>query len=214
MEIGALFDLSIWSKNHFHSTNAGARMPELSQRALELSCQPSCQSMPKKNERLLPTSPYHLDFFDDIYVPAHLMPNPSHSEPDPENKKVVRWIWEFDGENYPIDGVDEIRFRVQSVSYPSVPIDQERESKPFAPMVITVSYLLYLHPCLSYSSSISFEFCKIFGEDAELLEFIFMLRLMPMAWVPFHGGYRIIGSSLFESRFGPLKLKLRMVDVG
>ncbi|KAM7515297.1 hypothetical protein LguiA_004880 [Lonicera macranthoides] len=80
-----------------------------------------------------------LGFFDDIYVPAHLMPNPSHSEPDPENKKLVRWIWEFDGENYPIDGVDEIRFRVQSVSYPSVPIEPERESKPFAPMVITAS---------------------------------------------------------------------------
>ncbi|KAM7496045.1 hypothetical protein LguiA_020459 [Lonicera macranthoides] len=78
-------------------------------------------------------------FFDDIYVPAHLMPNPSHSEPDPENKKVVRWIWEFDGENYPIDGVDEIRFRVQSVSFPSVPTEQERESKPFAPMLITAS---------------------------------------------------------------------------
>lgn len=68
-----------------------------------------------------------LGFFDDIYVPVHLMPNPSHSEPDPENKEQIRWIWEFGEENYPIDGIDEIRFRVQSINYPSIPVEQEKE---------------------------------------------------------------------------------------
>uniref|UniRef100_A0A5B7AEG5 DNA-directed RNA polymerase subunit n=1 Tax=Davidia involucrata TaxID=16924 RepID=A0A5B7AEG5_DAVIN len=80
-----------------------------------------------------------LGFFYDIYVPVHLMPIPSHSEPDPENKNQVRWIWEFGGDNYPIDGIDEIRFRVQSVNYPPIPVEQEEEAKPFAPMVVTGS---------------------------------------------------------------------------
>lgn len=78
-----------------------------------------------------------LGFFNDIYVPPPLMPSPSRSEPDPENKNQVRWIWQFEGQDeYPIDGVDEIRFQVHSVSYPSVPLEQEKDSKPFAPMVI------------------------------------------------------------------------------
>lgn len=80
-----------------------------------------------------------LGFFDDIYVPQPLLPNPSVSEPDPVNKNQVRWIWKFNDENYTIDGVDEIRFRVLNVSFPSIPIEQEKDSKPFAPMVITGS---------------------------------------------------------------------------
>lgn len=32
-----------------------------------------------------------------------------------------------------------IRFRVQSVNYPSIPLEQPKDAKPFAPMVITVS---------------------------------------------------------------------------
>ncbi|KAG5593843.1 hypothetical protein AABB24_032381 [Solanum stoloniferum] len=77
-----------------------------------------------------------LGFFDDIYVPAPLLPDPSRSEPDPENKNQVRWIWKFDELDYPIDGVDEIRFQVHNVSYPSMPLEQDKDSKPFAPMVI------------------------------------------------------------------------------
>ncbi|XP_057508138.1 uncharacterized protein LOC130791053 isoform X3 [Actinidia eriantha] len=98
-----------------------------------------------------------LGFFDDIYVPVHLMPHPSHPEPDPENKRQIRWIWEFGGENFPIDGTDEIRFRVHSVNYPPIPLVLETEKqeekekqakpdeqkkappKPFAPMVVTMS---------------------------------------------------------------------------
>lgn len=77
-----------------------------------------------------------LGFFDDIYVPAPLMPVPSRSETDPENKSQVKWIWKFDEQDYPIDNVDEIRFQVHNVSYPSLPLEQDRDSKPFAPMVI------------------------------------------------------------------------------
>ncbi|GAA0172726.1 hypothetical protein Leryth_004704 [Lithospermum erythrorhizon] len=77
-----------------------------------------------------------LGFFDDIYVPVPLFPHPSHPEADPENKNQVTWIWEFNGENYRIDGVDEIRFRVHSLDYPPIPIEETNEAKPFAPMVI------------------------------------------------------------------------------
>ncbi|KAL8548096.1 hypothetical protein ACS0TY_007424 [Phlomoides rotata] len=86
-----------------------------------------------------------LGFFDDIYVPVPLLASPVHSEPDPRLKDSVTWIWEYDGQNYPIDGADEIRFRVHNVSYPPIPLEQEEEAsdkkavKPFAPMVITGS---------------------------------------------------------------------------
>lgn len=93
-----------------------------------------------------------LGFFDDINVLVPLLPSPNHSEPDPEQKDGIRWIWEYEGENYPIDGTDEIRFRVHKISYPPIPLDlakkttahkesdqKESESKLFAPMVITGS---------------------------------------------------------------------------
>lgn len=80
-----------------------------------------------------------LGFFDDIYVPVHLMPNPSHFEADPVQKNQVSWIWEYQEENYAIDGVHEIRFRVNNVSYPPIPIEADKESNRFAPMVITGS---------------------------------------------------------------------------
>ncbi|XP_059593769.1 uncharacterized protein LOC100261445 isoform X1 [Vitis vinifera] len=80
-----------------------------------------------------------LGFFDDIYIPVHLMPNPCHCEPNPEKKGQVIWIWDYQEQKFPIDGIDEIRFQVQSVSYPPIPVEQPKESKPFAPMVIMVS---------------------------------------------------------------------------
>ncbi|KAJ4721139.1 DNA-directed RNA polymerase III subunit RPC8-like [Melia azedarach] len=78
-----------------------------------------------------------LGFFDDVYIPAHLLPSPSRSEPD--KRYDVRWIWEFGDTKYIIDGLDEIKFRVLSVKYPPIPIEQAEGSKPFAPMVITGS---------------------------------------------------------------------------
>ncbi|XP_019455990.1 PREDICTED: DNA-directed RNA polymerase III subunit RPC8-like isoform X1 [Lupinus angustifolius] len=88
-----------------------------------------------------------LGFFDDIYVPAHLMPIPNHFEADPINSyendsKKGTWFWDYEGEHFPIeDSEAEIRFRVQSVSYPPVPVEQPKESKPFAPMLVTASLL-------------------------------------------------------------------------
>ncbi|KAH9729538.1 F4H5.12 protein [Citrus sinensis] len=80
-----------------------------------------------------------LGFFEDIYIPSHLLPSPSRSEPDPNGRYEVKWIWEFGDTKYVIDGLDEIKFRVLSVNYPSIPIEQAEGSKPFAPMVINGS---------------------------------------------------------------------------
>ncbi|XP_031391704.1 DNA-directed RNA polymerase III subunit RPC8 [Punica granatum] len=89
-----------------------------------------------------------LGFFDDICIPPHLLPTPSHFWPDPENGNRRRWVWEYqtDDENqtsgsmFAIDEIGAtIRFKVQSISYPSIPLEQPNSSKPFAPMVVTGS---------------------------------------------------------------------------
>ncbi|KAJ0647343.1 putative DNA-directed RNA polymerase [Helianthus annuus] len=53
-----------------------------------------------------------LGFFEDIYIPELLMPEPSEAEPDSEN-----------------------RFRVQNIKFPEIPREQ-KDPKPFAPMEI------------------------------------------------------------------------------
>ncbi|CAN0908044.1 DNA-directed RNA polymerase III subunit RPC8 [Linum grandiflorum] len=84
-----------------------------------------------------------IGFFDDIFVPAHQLPQPCHHIPDPDRRYKVRWIWEYDieetgnPEQYNIDGLDEVKFQVINVSFPTLPI--EPQEKPFAPMVVTGS---------------------------------------------------------------------------
>ncbi|KAI4351547.1 hypothetical protein L6164_005904 [Bauhinia variegata] len=78
-----------------------------------------------------------LGFFDDIYVPGHQLPNPSHFEGEPNNSKRVTWFWDYNEQSYPIDKTEEIKFRVQSVSFLPIPVEQPKDSKPFAPMLIT-----------------------------------------------------------------------------
>ncbi|XP_071724531.1 uncharacterized protein [Rutidosis leptorrhynchoides] len=78
-----------------------------------------------------------LGFFDDIYIPAHFLPMPNHYELGHDPKYKVTWFWEYNDDRFPIDEVDEIKFRVETVSYPPVPVEQLEQSKPFAPMVIT-----------------------------------------------------------------------------
>ncbi|KAK7259724.1 hypothetical protein RIF29_25337 [Crotalaria pallida] len=86
-----------------------------------------------------------LGFFDDIYVPVHMLPIPHDFVEEPINSyendsKKGKWVWKYDeGQELEIDGIDEIKFRVQSVSYPPIPVEQPKESKPFAPMLITGS---------------------------------------------------------------------------
>ncbi|CAL5192921.1 unnamed protein product [Lathyrus oleraceus] len=81
-----------------------------------------------------------IGFFDDIYIPTHHMPNPNHYVP--ANSTKGTWFWDFDEENdlsFGINYSDEIKFQVQSVSYPPIPVEQPKESKPFAPMLISGS---------------------------------------------------------------------------
>ncbi|VVA90227.1 unnamed protein product [Arabis nemorensis] len=80
-----------------------------------------------------------LGFFEDIYVPAPLIPTPNRCEPDPYNRNQKRWVWEFGKpkEDYIIDDSCQIKFRVESISYPSVPTERAEDAKPFAPMVVT-----------------------------------------------------------------------------
>lgn len=80
-----------------------------------------------------------LGFFEDIYIPTHHMPYPSHYV---SKNKTRKWIWEYgeESEEFNIELYDdEIRFQVQSVSYPTIPVEQTKESKPFAPMVVNGS---------------------------------------------------------------------------
>ncbi|XP_010542701.1 PREDICTED: DNA-directed RNA polymerase III subunit RPC8 [Tarenaya hassleriana] len=78
-----------------------------------------------------------LGFFEDIYVPSPLLPAPNRFEADPCNRNQMRWVWEYDGQDYVIDDSFKIKFRVENVTYPAVPIERPEQSKPFAPMVIT-----------------------------------------------------------------------------
>ncbi|CAM8878521.1 unnamed protein product [Rhodiola kirilowii] len=79
-----------------------------------------------------------LGFFDDIIVPAAYMQNPSTYKLDSATGQKL-WFWVCEHGEFVIDGFDEIRFQVQSVSYPPLPLEVPENSKPFAPMVITGS---------------------------------------------------------------------------
>ncbi|RAL38480.1 hypothetical protein DM860_002458 [Cuscuta australis] len=81
-----------------------------------------------------------LGFFDDIYVPAALLPSPSEFKPDPKSQNRGRWFWN-DNEDFVYDDENAIRFQVNTVSYPPIPLNQDKASKPFAPMLITVHTL-------------------------------------------------------------------------
>ncbi|CAN7096955.1 unnamed protein product [Brassica rapa subsp. narinosa] len=78
-----------------------------------------------------------LGFFEDIYVPAPLIPRPNRCEPDPYNRNQMRWVWIFEEQEYIIDdSCQQINFRVEKISYPPVPTERAEDVKPFAPMVV------------------------------------------------------------------------------
>ncbi|KOM58312.1 hypothetical protein LR48_Vigan11g134600, partial [Vigna angularis] len=98
-----------------------------------------------------------LGFFDDIYVPAHHMPYPNHFVEDEQGKRKGVWFWDFNEQEYPIQETDVIKFRVQNVSYPQIPVEQPKESKPFAPMLVTVSILLIIKPLFAFNLFFTFK---------------------------------------------------------
>ncbi|XP_077218407.1 RNA polymerase Rpb7 N-terminal domain-containing protein isoform X1 [Tasmannia lanceolata] len=75
-----------------------------------------------------------LGFFNDIYVPVHLLKLP-------RSEKNGVWIWEYEGEELYLDKDEEILFRVHSVKYPPIPVVQDKDANPFAPMEITAGII-------------------------------------------------------------------------
>ncbi|CAK9193327.1 hypothetical protein BDL97_01G199200 [Sphagnum fallax] len=71
-------------------------------------------------------------FFDDIHIPEHLLQQPSTFD---EDEKL--WVWNYNGTPMYMDLDEDVRFRVVQVKYPPIPIEQEKNAKPFAPMQIT-----------------------------------------------------------------------------
>ncbi|KAL5073407.1 hypothetical protein RYX36_012391 [Vicia faba] len=68
------------------------------------------------------------------------MPNPNRYEPENSNKNKGTWFWDYGEEidsSFNINYTDKIKFQVQSVSYPPIPVEQPKESKPFAPMLVS-----------------------------------------------------------------------------
>ncbi|KAL5135737.1 DNA-directed RNA polymerase III subunit RPC8 [Glycine soja] len=92
-----------------------------------------------------------IGFFDDIYIPASRLPDPNHFVETEQKKRVFSgqesttnssskkgvWYWDYNEQEYPIQDTDVIKFRVTNVSYPQIPVEQPKESKPFAPMLIS-----------------------------------------------------------------------------
>ncbi|XP_024379800.1 uncharacterized protein [Physcomitrium patens] len=71
-------------------------------------------------------------FFEDIHIPEHLLQQPSKFD---EEEKL--WIWNYNGADMFMDLEEDVRFRVVQVKYPPIPIEQEKDARPFAPMAIT-----------------------------------------------------------------------------
>lgn len=71
-------------------------------------------------------------FFEDIHIPEHLLHDPSKFD---EEEKL--WVWNYKDTDLFMDIDEDVRFRVVQVKYPPIPIEQERDARPFAPMIIT-----------------------------------------------------------------------------
>ncbi|XP_031487067.1 uncharacterized protein LOC116255407 isoform X1 [Nymphaea colorata] len=78
-----------------------------------------------------------LGFFEDIHVPNDALPQPSKLNDD------GLWVWALEVDGETVDLVlqpgEEVRFRVTGVKYPPIPIEQEKDAKPFSPMLISAS---------------------------------------------------------------------------
>ncbi|CAA6654554.1 unnamed protein product [Spirodela intermedia] len=72
-----------------------------------------------------------LGFFNDIHIPRHLL-----QQPCTLGKDGV-WTWDYSGSLLSLDIDEQIRFRVSNIKYPPIPVRQEEDAKPFAPMEIT-----------------------------------------------------------------------------
>ncbi|XP_024516576.1 DNA-directed RNA polymerase III subunit RPC8 isoform X1 [Selaginella moellendorffii] len=74
-----------------------------------------------------------MGFFEDIIVPHHQLQQPSKFD---ENEKL--WVWNYQENEMFMDLEEEVRFRVLKVRYPPIPLEQERDAQPFAPMEVII----------------------------------------------------------------------------
>ncbi|KAF3496010.1 hypothetical protein DY000_02052011 [Brassica cretica] len=51
-----------------------------------------------------------LGFFEDVYVPAPLIPTPNRCEPDPYNRNQMRWVWKYGDDEFIIDDSCQVNF--------------------------------------------------------------------------------------------------------
>ncbi|KAG6473994.1 hypothetical protein ZIOFF_067914 [Zingiber officinale] len=71
-----------------------------------------------------------LGFFSDIHVPVHLLPKESEMGED------GIWVWKHEFGDLAMDLDEEVNVRVTKINYPSIPVEQDANAQPFAPMQI------------------------------------------------------------------------------
>ncbi|KAK8971223.1 hypothetical protein KSP40_PGU012760 [Platanthera guangdongensis] len=74
-----------------------------------------------------------LGFFNDTYVAVSQLQRPCRRGDD------GIWLWNYESEDLPLDLNEEVNFEVIDVKYPPIPVKQDPNSKPFAPMEVVVS---------------------------------------------------------------------------
>ncbi|CAI5523144.1 unnamed protein product, partial [Closterium sp. Naga37s-1] len=72
-----------------------------------------------------------LDFFSDIHIPHYNLQEPSVFD---EQEKL--WVWKFNDNDMFLDMDELIRFKVVSVKYPPLPVEQDKGATAFATMEI------------------------------------------------------------------------------
>ncbi|KAK1297353.1 hypothetical protein QJS10_CPB15g01928 [Acorus calamus] len=80
-----------------------------------------------------------LGFFSDIYIPEIRQQNADGISVYGAYRNADGiWVCNFEGVDgeYPIDLDEQIRFKVKSVKFPPIPVEQDLNGEPFAPMVI------------------------------------------------------------------------------
>ncbi|CAI5974731.1 unnamed protein product, partial [Closterium sp. NIES-64] len=72
-----------------------------------------------------------LDFFSDVHIPHYNLQEPSVFD---EQEKL--WVWKFNDNDMFLDMDELIRFKVVSVKYPALPVEQDKGATAFATMEI------------------------------------------------------------------------------
>lgn len=72
-----------------------------------------------------------LGFFSDVHIPHYNLQEPSEF-----NKEEQLWVWKYNADDIFMEIDDMIRFRVASIKYPPLPVEQEKGAGAFATMEV------------------------------------------------------------------------------